>query len=387
MAKTVAMRVVTAALSCWFLIGCGGGSSTTGGAGHDGAAGTGGAGQDGGAGTTGAAGTAGTDGGAAGTTGAAGQDGGADVASGDASDTSVATDGNASDTSANDASDGGACAPNAIVPTAPAVAENRMAADFSNAAAAGGTIADGTYWLTSLTLFTGTGGASTPTGSNRSETLKVTGNTLEVAVLQGSATPTRLTFSLAKNGTTLTLTGTCPASAAQSFSFTATSTTLTLYVPAQGTKLPEVQVYTLANPLCANPFASSAPAVPLNRVAEALPVANATGGTLVPGTYHLTTLTQYTGPGGATGASGSRSETVRITSSAGGFTLEASIAAAAGGFGQWLVLSGTATGTSLMLTQICPTAGSLGTFSYSATATTFTIYNAANSTVEAYVQQ
>ena len=71
----------------------------------------------------------------------------------------------------------------------------------------------------------------------------------------------------------------------------------------------------------------------------------------------------------------------------GAVTLEASIAATMGGFGQWLVLNGTPSGTTLALTQVCPTAGSAGSFGYSATATTFTIVNAQNNTVEQYAKQ
>ena len=171
--------------------------------------------------------------------------------------------------------------------------------------------------------------------------------------------------------------------------YTATSTTLTVYVPSNGSNFPEVQVYTLANPICVNPFPSTAPVVAGNRVAETLPVANAAGGTIMPGTYHMNSDVFYTGPGGATGPSGqSRSETIRFTAaSGGGFTLEASIAATSGGVGQWLVFNAVPSGTSLILTGICPTPGSFGMLPYTATDTSFALYVTSNNSLESYTKQ
>jgi hypothetical protein len=211
---------------------------------------------------------------------------------------------------------------------------------------------------------------------------------METVIVSGGTTR-RLTFSFTTSGSGLMVTPTCPAGGSPiALSYTATSTTITIYSPSNGSNLPEVQVFTLPNPLCTNVFPSSAPAITMNRVAEALPVASATGGTLSPGTYHLTSLTSYTGPGGATGPAGNpRSQTIRVTASGGGFTLEASIAAAMGGTGQWLVFNATTSGSALMLTQVCPTAGAGPAISYTATATTFALYNAQNNTVESYTKQ
>jgi hypothetical protein len=212
---------------------------------------------------------------------------------------------------------------------------------------------------------------------------------METVIVSGSSTR-RLTFTFTASGSGLMLTQTCPAGGAPvALSYTATGTTLTVYSPSSGSNLPEVQVFTLADPACTNVFPSSAPAVTMNRVAEALPLASATGGTLAPGTYHLTSLVGYTGPGGATGPTGQpRSETIRVTAGTGGvFRLEASIAAAMGGTGQWLVLDATPSGSTLTLSRVCPTAGPAGSLSYTATATTFALYNASNNTVESYVKQ
>jgi hypothetical protein len=253
---------------------------------------------------------------------------------------------------------------------------------------------EGTYHLTSLSLYTGPGGATGPTGTNRSMTSRISGSTLEVIIISGPSggggTTTRLTFSSAPAGSALNVTQTCPAGGGSpALSYTASGNTLTVYSPSNGSNLAEVQVFTLGNQLCTNVFPSTGPVIAGNRVAEALPVANATGGTIALGTYHLTSYTFYTGPGGATGPNGqNRSQTIRFTAGTGGaLTLEASIAATTGGTGQWLVLNGTPSGTSLVLTQICPTAGSIGTFPYSATASTFTIYNTSSNVVEAYAKQ
>jgi hypothetical protein len=116
-------------------------------------------------------------------------------------------------------------------------------------------------------------------------------------------------------------------------------------------------------------------------------VASAVGGTLTPGTYHLTTLTEYTGVGGSTTAGSGRSETVRVTATAGGFTLEVSVASTMGGFGQWLVFNGATATNQLTLTQVCPSAAAAVPFLYTASASTFTVYNTGNHTSEAYLKQ
>jgi hypothetical protein len=354
--------------------GAGGAGGTTGAAGAGGRGGSGGAAGTTGAGGTGgaAAGAGGTGGAAAGTTGTAGS-GGAAGTTGVAGATGTAGTG------------GGSC-DNTLVPSAPPVPENRVAEAFSTAAATGGTIVAGIYHLTSLSLYTGAGGPTGSTGTNRSQTSRVSGSTMETVIVSGGTTR-RLTFTFTPSGTGLMLNQTCPAGGASvAVSYTATATSITIYVPSNGSNLPEVQVFTLPNPLCTGVFPSSAPAIMLNRVAEALPIANATGGTLVPGTYHLTSLVSYTGPGGATGPTGNpRSQTIRVTAASGGaFTLEASIAAAMGGTGQWLVFNATTSGSTLMLTQVCPTAGPGPSLSYTATATTFALYNTSNNTIESY---
>ena len=355
--------------------GIAGGAGATGGAsGQSGAGGRGGAGGSvggggSGGGTTGAAGGTGV----AGTMGAAGVTGGAGTtgASGTTGSGGV-----------------GGCASNTLMPTAPAVPENRVAQAFTTNAAAGGTIVEGTYWLTSLSLYTGPAGATGPTGTTSSETLRfLPENKVETVVQSaGSTTQMRLTFSTAVSGSSLSLTGTCPVGASLETSYTATATTVTLWVPSNGTTPPEVRVYTLADPFCTSTFPSTAPVVSLNRVAETFP-ATAAGGTVVSGVYYLTALTQYTGPGGATGPSGTRSETLRLTPNTDEFVLAAAIAASKDAYGDWLFARVKVVASSLELTQVCPTAGAVSSLPYTATATTLVIYNPSNSTVESYTMR
>ncbi len=387
--ESIALLVVVV-LAFHALEGCGGGGSSKGTGGSGGAGTTGSAGTTGGAGTTGSAGqggaagtntggTAGTS--SAGTTGAAG-------AAGVAGTTGAAGITGASGTTGI-AGAGGvpACTPTfpPLMQTAPAVPENRVAQAFTTSAAAGGTIPGGIFWLTSLSLYTGPAGATGPTGTTRRETLEFwpAKNTAEVVVQSsGSTTSTHLDFSTAVSGTSLSLTGTCPVSAPVTASYTATDTTVTLWIPSNGTNLPEVQVYTKADPFCTSTFPTTAPVVPLNRVAEAFP-ATAAGGTVVAGVYYLTALTQYTGPGGATGPSGMRSETLRLEPNTDEFVLKAAIAESKDTYGDWLFARVKVVASSLELTQVCPTAAMLS-LPYTATPTTLVIYNAANGTVESY---
>jgi hypothetical protein len=286
--------------------------------------------------------------------------------------------------------DGGTCTPNTLTPTAPAVPETRVAEAFSMAAAAGGTIADGTYWLSTLSLYTGPGGATGSTGTNRSQTLRVAGNTIEIVIVStGQSTPRHITFTRATNGSTLTLTGVCPTGVMPVLAYTATATELTLYSPSNGSNLAEIQVFKLANAACVNTFPSTAPAIMGTSVAEALPVANATGGTLVPGTYHQTGLTVYTGTGGATGPFGNpRSQTLRVTAAGAGFTIELAAASAPGSVLQWQVFSAAPASNALNVMPVCPAPGAVVPgILYSANATTWQIYNPTNKTLEAYVKQ
>ena len=105
-------------------------------------------------------------------------------------------------------------------------------------AAAGGTIANGTYVLTSETLH---GESHFPPGTFDAQkvtsTLEVTGAVLQDVSKDTMATVKRSTNTVAVTGTSLTLTQTCSfpakdggASAAKATPFTANATTLSLFV-------------------------------------------------------------------------------------------------------------------------------------------------------------
>src|SRR5262249_40861486 len=163
-------------------------------------------------------------------------------------------------------------------------------------------------YLTAVSVYTGPGGA-TGMGNGRSETLRISGSTVEAVVISypasgGGSTTTRLTYAANPYRTTLMLTPTGPAAAPTTAGDTAPSTMLTLFVPANGSNLAETQVFKLPNQLCAEVFPTTAPVVAQNQVAELFPTTSPLGGTITPGTYYLTGWTWYTGGGsGATGPS------------------------------------------------------------------------------------
>jgi hypothetical protein len=101
----------------------------------------------------------------------------------------------------------------------------------------GGTIVDGTYVLTSLTLYDCTRVATFP----QSQTLTVSGACMQGAAHVGGA-PITTSQSFVVSGNQLTGSIDCPAgqSGAQTATFTATPTTLTLFHPAPAG---QVEVY------------------------------------------------------------------------------------------------------------------------------------------------
>ena len=99
-------------------------------------------------------------------------------------------------------------------------------------AATGGTIPDGTYYVTAVTAYQGTGGMAGPTGQTYQFTSRVTGTTYDAieSISGGKATVT--TGTLAPSGTNITITQTCPATDAgvSTFNqFSSDGTTVTFY--------------------------------------------------------------------------------------------------------------------------------------------------------------
>jgi hypothetical protein len=86
----------------------------------------------------------------------------------------------------------------------------------------GGTIADGTFVLTGLTIYTGPQG---PTGASgtAATTLQIASGTIQVAT---TGAPTTRTETLTTSGVNFTATDTCPDTTVIQGTYTATSTSL-----------------------------------------------------------------------------------------------------------------------------------------------------------------
>jgi hypothetical protein len=97
---------------------------------------------------------------------------------------------------------------------------------------AGGTPAEGTYFLMSETVYTGAGGASGSTFQTQRTTIQITGNRIQVAK---DTSPTTETYILVPSGTTYTAAGLCPPMlGAIVGSYTATTTTFIASLAAPG---------------------------------------------------------------------------------------------------------------------------------------------------------
>jgi hypothetical protein len=152
-------------------------------------------------------------------------DSGADTST-DASDgstplDSATTDG--SDSSPDDASDGSAAC-NTIANVAQTITIQQVAS--APPAAQGGTFADGTYAMTDFTIFTGTGGATGPSGTTQT-TLQISGDTFQVV---SDSTPSTRTVSVVVSGSSVTATDTCPDATLFQETFTTTATTFVVYI-------------------------------------------------------------------------------------------------------------------------------------------------------------
>jgi hypothetical protein len=98
-------------------------------------------------------------------------------------------------------------------------------------AAQGGTPANGTYLLTSETIYTGAGGATGPSGTQRI-TIQIQGSTVQVSK---NTSPPTSTYDLTTTGTTYTAAGECPPQVGGLMgSYTATATTFVVSIAAIG---------------------------------------------------------------------------------------------------------------------------------------------------------
>jgi len=143
-----------------------------------------------------------------------------------------------------------------------------------------------------------------------------------------------------------------------------------------------------AAPPC-NTLVNAAPVVVSARLAQDPPTP--TGGTLVEGTYFLTSCIDYSGPGGWTVQPGfTIQSTYVLTSSStpGAFDLQlvSKGVAATSGFNDRATLHIVPSGTSFSLDSVCPTQESGETVQYSVTDTGFMIFTALLG-VETFVRQ
>lgn len=158
-------------------------------------------------------------------------DGGTDAAS-DASTTDAAahdaasSDDSASDVSAPDAA-GRAC--NLVVNVAPTIAIDFVAT--APPAAQGGAIVDGTYTMTSATIYTGVGGNAGPTGLTAKVTIAISGATIQVAS-KTKPPDDHVTTTFTTSGSSFTATNTCPDVKSSGGEYTATATTFAVLLPA-----------------------------------------------------------------------------------------------------------------------------------------------------------
>jgi hypothetical protein len=144
---------------------------------------------------------------------------------GSAPDTSTPEDGATVDATTSDSASDGGPPCNAIANTAPVVPITQIAA--APPTPQGGAIADGTYWETSLDIYTGTAGPAGMTGTSQTTAL-IQGTTVQ---LVSDGQPTRRTVVLTTADAGFTSVDTCPDSQMSQGGYTATSTTLTIFLP------------------------------------------------------------------------------------------------------------------------------------------------------------
>jgi hypothetical protein len=101
---------------------------------------------------------------------------------------------------------------------------------------AGGTIADGTYFVSGSNVYVGDAGLDGPTGATLKQTEKVSGNTFQLVSFEGmvigSVTQTG-TYAVNADAS-VAVTTTCPAADQRQFGFDSDGGTLTIYTPPMG---------------------------------------------------------------------------------------------------------------------------------------------------------
>ena len=111
--------------------------------------------------------------------------------------------------------------------TAPAITPNQVASQEPTAM--GGTVFDGTYFLTKWTLYTGPGGATGPLPLTLQVRRDFAGGIVQTVQNDGSSIR-RFSAMLTTTGTAFTETQSCPGSSVDTGTYTATATTITEWV-------------------------------------------------------------------------------------------------------------------------------------------------------------
>ena len=155
-------------------------------------------------------------------------DGGSDAHA--AQDSGVSTEASsgqdgATDDAAPDAPAEAATVCNTVMDSAPAVTIQQVAQDPPTPK--GGTPADGTYFMTDVTIYTGAGGPTGASGSAQT-TIQISGSTIQVS---SSGEPPTRTATLVTSNTSFTSTDTCPDSAVSTGSYSASATTFAVQLP------------------------------------------------------------------------------------------------------------------------------------------------------------
>ncbi len=114
---------------------------------------------------------------------------------------------------------------NSVANDAPVVDIVQIAADPP--APQGGTIVDGTYWQTAVSIYTGPRGPAGGTGTSQMTAL-IQGETVQ---LVNTGQPERRTVTLTTSDASFTSLDTCPDSQTEQGGYTATTTALTIFLP------------------------------------------------------------------------------------------------------------------------------------------------------------
>jgi hypothetical protein len=132
-----------------------------------------------------------------------------------------------------------------------------------------------------------------------------------------------------------------------------------------------------------NSLSNDASTVQTMLVAETMPNMPQ-GGTLAEGAYHLTARTRYTGPGGMTGTAENRKQAISLKATGvGSYDLE-SVLSDDGGPDEHVSLAVTVSGFTASSDVTCPFEGFFAASGFTATATSYTVFDSLDGEVSVY---